>query len=205
MSVGVLSREPIAHHAWHKPRISQHAFLEIVPAGAPWRLFGIHLSAVHAAWTERRRVLELNALLNAIAEHQHGPHLLIGDFNTLAPGETLDVSLLPQRLRALVWLSGGRIRWRVIRAVLDRGYVDVYRMHHPDEAGLTFPASCPHVRLDYAFVPTGFTGAARGCEVMEAPEATSASDHLPLVVEVNFAFQSDSPALKDRPASVRRP
>ena len=186
MSLGVISRAPIAHHAWHKPRVSQHAFLEVVPDGAPVRIYGIHLSAVHAAWTEQRRVFELNALLNAITQHQHGPHLLLGDFNTLAPGETLNVSLLPQRLRALVWLSGGRIRWRVIRTVLDRGYVDVYRMHHPDGAGLTFPASSPHVRLDYAFVPTGFTSAARSCEVASTPDAPAASDHLPIVLDVNF-------------------
>ena len=186
MSVGVISRQPLAHHAWHKPRISQHAFLEILPADTRLRLFGIHLSAVHAAWTEQRRVFELNALLNAIQAHQHGPHLLIGDFNTLAPGEKLNVSVLPQRLRALVWLSGGQIRWRVIRTVLDRGYVDVYRMHHPDEAGLTFPAGSPHVRLDYAFVPTGFTAAARACEVASTPDTAAASDHLPLVVDVSL-------------------
>jgi endonuclease/exonuclease/phosphatase family metal-dependent hydrolase len=186
MSVAVISRRPLTYHAWHKPRLSQHAFLEIVPADTTFRLFGIHLSAIHAAWTERRRLFELNALLNAIAAHQHGPHLLIGDFNTLAPGETLNVSLLPQRLRALVWLSGGRVRWRVIRTVLDRGYVDVYRMHHPDAAGLTFPAASPHVRLDYAFVPAGFTGAARSCDVASTPETAAASDHLPLVVDVNI-------------------
>jgi endonuclease/exonuclease/phosphatase family metal-dependent hydrolase len=186
LSVGVLSRMPLEHHAWHKPRMSQHAFLEIVPAGADFRVFGLHLSAVHAAWTERRRLHELHALLNAIARHEHGPHLLLGDFNTLAPGEALNVGLLPQRLRALVWLSGGRIRWRVIRSVLDRGYVDVYRMHHPDEAGLTFPSRDPHVRLDYAFVPTRHTGAVRGCEVVAVSGTADASDHLPLVVDVHF-------------------
>jgi exodeoxyribonuclease-3 len=186
MSVGLISRVPIAHHAWHKPRISQHAFLEIVPAGAAFRIFGIHLSAVHAAWTEQRRLSELGALLGAIAEHQHGPHVLAGDFNTLAPGETLDFRLLPHRLRALVWLSGGRIRWRTIQAVLDRGYVDAFRMHHPDEAGLTFPAWSPHVRLDYAFVPSAFSAGARSCEVVTSPETSAASDHLPLVTDVNF-------------------
>ena len=51
----------------------------------------MHLSAVHAAWTERRRADRAGALLRAIKAQQHGFHVLAGDFNTLAPGETLDV------------------------------------------------------------------------------------------------------------------
>ena len=31
-SLAFMSRVPVAHHAWHKPRVSRHAFLEIVPA-----------------------------------------------------------------------------------------------------------------------------------------------------------------------------
>ena len=199
MSVGFVSRTAVAHHAWYKPRISQHAFLEIVPAGEAYRIFGIHLSAVHAAWTERRRLFELAGLLNSIAEHQHGPHVLVGDFNTLAPGETLDFGVLPQRLRWLVWLSGGRIRWRTIQTVLDRGYVDVFRMHHPDSAGLTFPSWAPHVRLDYAFVPAAFSGAARACEVIDAPEAKAASDHLPLAIDLNFHIAAPTAAPANTP------
>jgi len=101
------------------------------------RLFGLHLSAVRAAWTERRRVFELRSLLRSIAEHQGGFHVLAGDFNTLAPGEDLDLKRLPPRLRPFVWLSGGRIRWRTIREVVAAGYVDAFRLRHPDDPGLT--------------------------------------------------------------------
>jgi len=181
LSVGVLSRMPLEHHAWHKPRMSQHAFLEIVPAGADFRVFGLHLSAVHAAWTERRRLHELHALLNAIARHEHGPHLLLGDFNTLAPGEALNVGLLPQRLRALVWLSGGRVRWRTIQMVFDAGYADAFRRLHPHDTGLTFPTWDPHVRLDYLFVPQEAASRVRSCEVVRTAEALAASDHFPLL------------------------
>ena len=84
-SLAFISRTPVTSARWHKPRVSRHAFLEVVPAGTSWRVFGVHLSAVHAAWTEQRRLFELRALLRAIAAHQHGPHVLAGDFNTLAP------------------------------------------------------------------------------------------------------------------------
>ena len=100
-SLAYLSRAPVAEAAWHRPRVSRHAFVEIVPQDGGWRVFGVHLSAVHAAWTERRRAYELRALLVAIQQHQHGAHALVGDFNTLAPGELLDPRRLPARLRAL--------------------------------------------------------------------------------------------------------
>ncbi len=154
-SLGFMSRTRVRDHQWHRPRLSRHAFLEIHPADADFTVFGVHLSAVHAAWTERRRAFELGNLLRTIRAHDRGFHLLAGDFNTLAPGDVLDFRKLPARLRALVWLSGGRIRWRTIQIVLNEGYVDVFRRLHPDERGSSFPVWDPHVRLDYVFASVG--------------------------------------------------
>lgn len=187
-SLGYLSRRPLVHVEWHKPALSRHAFLEIVMHGAAWRTYGVHLAAVHAAWTERRRTWELRALLASIARRQHGPHALVGDFNTIAPGEVLDVGRLPRRLRALVWLSGGRIRWRTIQAVLDGGYVDAYRHLQPDRVGSTFPTWDPHVRLDYLFVPGDYAANVRSCSVVTAAPAREASDHFPLLAELDVTL-----------------
>jgi exodeoxyribonuclease-3 len=182
-SLGFMSRVPIAHFEWHKPAFSRHAFLEIVPYGTNFRVFGVHLAAVFAAWTERRREFELRALLRSIAAHQHGFHVLTGDFNTVAPGELLDVTTLPRRVRATIWLSGGRIRWRTIQLVLDAGYADAFRARHPNDAGLTLPTARPQVRLDYAFVPASSVDLVRRCEVVRTPHAAIASDHFPLLAE----------------------
>lgn len=184
-SLAYLSREPVALATWHRPRLSRHAFLELVPREGGWRVFGVHLSAVHAAWTERRRLFELRSLLASIARHQHGPHVLVGDFNTVAPGDLLDIRLLPARLRALVWLSGGRVRWRTIQAVLDAGYRDAFRHLHPDRVGCTFPSVKPHVRLDYLFVPESLLPAVARCEVRDGPGTGEASDHLPILGELS--------------------
>ena len=183
-SLAFLAREPVVSAAWHRPRFSRHAFLEIVPAGGVWRVFGVHLSAVHAAWTEQRRLFELRSLLTAVSKHQHGPHALVGDFNTVAPGELFDFRLLPARLRALVWLSGGQVRWRTIQAVLDSGYRDAFRHLHPDRVGYTFPSWNPHVRLDYLFVPESMLTAVRRCEVREHADLRHDSDHLPIYGEL---------------------
>jgi len=185
-SLAFLSRMPVVHHEWHRPRLSRHAFLEVAAADGACRVFGLHLSAVHSAWTERRRMFELRALLASIARHQHGLHVLTGDFNTLAPGEMLERRLLPARLRALVWLSGGRIRWRTIQHVLDSGYIDAFRACRPNLAGLTFPTWQPHVRLDYAFLSQRDAHRLRSCEVVDAPGTREASDHLPLLTEIDI-------------------
>ena len=144
-SLGFISRIPV-EAKWHRPRLSRHAFLTLAPVGTEWRVFGLHLSAVHAAWTERHRVYEL---------------------------------------RALVWLSGGKIRWRTIQTVLDAGYVDAYRHLHPDLVGNTFPTWDPHVRLDYLFVPGGHIANVRACEVLTPEHAAAASDHYPFFSELD--------------------
>jgi endonuclease/exonuclease/phosphatase family metal-dependent hydrolase len=185
-SVAFMSRIPIAHHEWHRPAPSRRAFLEIVPEGDKVRIFGVHLTAVHSNWTEQRRVRELRALLKGIERHQHGFHLITGDFNTLAPGEQLDIQRLPFRLQAVLWLSGGRIRWETIQIMLDASYLDAYRMLHPKDPGFTFPTWDPHVRLDYAFVPAPSAPRLRACEIVTAAAGLKdASDHLPLLAEVD--------------------
>jgi exodeoxyribonuclease-3 len=102
----------------------------------------------------------------------------------VAPGDIFDVRRLPTRLRALVWLSGGHIRWRTIATVLAAGYVDSFRQLHPDDLGYTLPTPEPHVRLDYAFVPGAFAQHVRSCEIVRTPEVASASDHFPLLLDV---------------------
>jgi endonuclease/exonuclease/phosphatase family metal-dependent hydrolase len=143
-------------------------------------VYGLHLTAVHSNWTEQLRIIEVRALLREIARREQGFHLLMGDFNTLAPGERLDVRQLPPRLRPFVWLGGGRIRWRAIQLILDHGYSDGFRLFHPGDPGFTFPSWSPHVRLDYAFVPAAFAGRLKSCDVIDGKEATEASDHFPL-------------------------
>jgi len=185
-SVGFMSRVEVAHHEWHLPRPANRPFLEIVVAGNELRVFGVHLTAVHSNWTERRRARELRGLLAGIARHQHGFHLVAGDFNTLAPGEELDVGRLPYPLRAFLWLTGRTIRWQTIQIMLDAGYVDGYRHLNAADPGYTFPTWDPHVRLDYVFVPASFVDRIKESRVVGAPASAiaAASDHHPLLADV---------------------
>lgn len=185
-SVAAIARLDVTHHAWHRPRWMKRAVLEVrlrTPQGREVRVFGVHLSAWHTTWTERWRTAQLRSLLRYLRA-QTGPHLVAGDFNTLAPGEVLDAARLPPRLRALLWLSGARIRWRTIAAMLKADYVDVFRHVHPREPGATFPTWDPHLRLDFVFADARTAHRVAACEVLTTAPAPRASDHFPLVVSL---------------------
>jgi endonuclease/exonuclease/phosphatase family metal-dependent hydrolase len=184
-STGFLSRVPVAHHDWHHSREAKHPFLEVVLAEQECRIYGLHLSAWFSKWSERRRVREIRALVQGIREHQHGFHLICGDFNAMAPGERLHAERMPRWIRAMIWVSGRDIARDTIQVMLDESYVDGWRHLHPDGAGFTFPTWDPHVRFDYLFMPARDAERLRTCEVVQAPELVRrASDHFPLLIEV---------------------
>jgi exodeoxyribonuclease-3 len=185
-SIGYLSKLEVAHHEWHYPAGARHSFLEIVLAGSESRVFGLHLSAMFSKWGEQRRTREIQALLKSIERHQSGFHLLVGDFNTLAPGEVLDTRRMPRWIRAMIWLSGRDIQRETMRIMREAGYSDVYRSLHPDVKGYTFPVWDPHLRLDYVFVPERYSERAKVCEVISHPAVAKASDHLPLLAEIEI-------------------
>jgi exodeoxyribonuclease-3 len=184
-SIGYISRNEIAYHEWHYPAGARHPFLEVVPLGSETRIFGLHLSARFSKWDERKRAREIRALLAGIKRHQDGFHVLVGDFNTLAPGEVLETRRMPAWIRALIWVSGRKLERETIQVMLDSGYLDGYRVLHKNDAGYTFPTWDPRVRLDYVFVPRSFGSRLLKCEVITDTDVIrTASDHCPLLVEL---------------------
>lgn len=181
-SIGFISKQKVAYHEWHYPAGARHSFLEIVPENTEARVFGLHLSARFSKWDERRRAREIRSLLEGIKRHQDGFHVLAGDFNTLAPGEVLDIKKMPAWIKALIWISGRQLQRETIQFMLDAGYSDGYRTLHPDDKGYTFPTWDPRVRLDYVFVPRGFRERLIECSVITEPNQRikAASDHCPL-------------------------
>jgi exodeoxyribonuclease III len=188
VSVAFLSRHPVGSARWSRPRGARHAFLELDLDGCALTVFGVHLSAVHSNLTEKRRLFELRALLSRVrASAAEGRrHIIAGDLNSLAEGEGLDLARLPARLRLVTWLTGRRIRWQTIRELLTSEYLDVFRHVHRNEPGYTFPTRDPHLRLDYAFVPQSSSAIVVGSDVMTSPAAAAASDHYPLIVDLEL-------------------
>ena len=183
-SVALLSRVEVESFEWHCPPDLRRAYMEVKLAGSDTRIFGVHLRATHSNLTERQRMREVRALLANIKPHREGFHMLVGDFNTLAPGELLNMQKLPMRYRILAMVLGGRVTYRTIQIMLDEGYLDAYRRLHTDP-GFTFPAWDPHARIDYLFVPAQFVDRVVSCNVVtDILEPARATDHLPLVAEI---------------------
>ena len=61
----------------------------------------------------------------------------------------------------------------------------VARSLHPDKPGFTFPTWGPSIRLDYVFAPAGGAARLRSCEVVDGDRVKEASDHLPLLAQVD--------------------
>lgn len=183
-SLGFLSRVPLSESRWHAHPQVRRAFLELALQDPPFQLMGIHLHPRLSKWNERTRVKELGILTQVVHRRVDGssPHLLLGDFNTVSPGEKVSTRGMPAWIRSTIWISGGRIRTDAIRLLLDAGYVDAFRQARPHRPGRTFPTAAPRMRLDYVFSSPGFPGRLEDCRVVREPDAVlRASDHFPLL------------------------
>lgn len=186
-SIAFASRLDVADYKWHYPAGSTHSFLEIVLADNHSRIFGLHLKPRFSRWSEAKRVREIRALLEGIKQHQEGFHILAGDFNTLAPGERFNLPKMPLWIRALIWISGRDIKRETVQTLLDAGYVDGFRYLYPEDIGHTFPVWDTHVRLDYFFTPKRYIERLKSIEIVKQPPVvTSASDHFPLLAQVEM-------------------
>lgn len=104
--VALLSRWPIVAWAQHVHPLFQKALLEAVVAipgeAQPWHLFVTHLTAQFWRGTaaEEMRRDEMRVCLAAMADlrARDVPHLIMGDFNSLAPGEPFNAIGLLSRV-----------------------------------------------------------------------------------------------------------
>ncbi len=103
--VAVLSRLPIAHaHTHVRPGILTKPLLEVCVEEKDGHKLTVFVTHLAAAFSQGRggdgiRRKEAQEILRIMASKQGTPHLLMGDFNALAPGDRLKASIL---LRYLV-------------------------------------------------------------------------------------------------------
>lgn len=179
VSVAALGRSPFVDTTWHSPP-GIRAFLEFRPAASDLRFIGLHLTSGLSGRGERVRLRHLDAMAPVIGPASHDGTVIIGDLNSVAPGDEPRVARMPFWLR-LVLRFDGPIRTDVLDRLQQAGWVDVYRRLHPDEPGYTLPAVAPQVRLDYLLATPAVLPRIHLCEPATDVEFASASDHLPLV------------------------
>ncbi len=183
-SVAMLARPMPVDVTWHEWG-GGHGVAELHLLDHDIRLFGVHLTAGLSARGERRRALEVDRLLDLV-ERPPGPTraIVAGDLNAIAPGDVLVRARLPTWIRILVRIDGG-IGTTVIGRLLAEGYTDAYRRQHAEASGATMPAAAPTVRLDYFLLGRGIVPDVTACDIAaDRPELRAASDHLPLVLDL---------------------
>ncbi len=184
-TIALLSRLPILKASSFHPRVLRHTCLQATLEYAPaqtFAIFGIHLAApAYTLFVELYRLRELDLILKQIKELRAEKIVLAGDFNSIAPGDAVDLGGLPWRVRASVILQGGLIARQVIGKLRAENFVDCFRALHPREHGFTLPPNPPRVRLDYFFVNDTLRHNIRACNVVITPLGVQrASDHLPV-------------------------
>jgi exonuclease III len=159
------------------------AHVELPDAKGLW-IFGVHpqanLSVVFEVW----RWWEAQSILERVTPHQTEPCLIAGDFNAIAPGDTIRTATMPVWLKWLLRLQGYRPANFAMREYLRAGLTDCFRHCHPTEAGYTLPPPHPNARLDYIFANAALKPHLRQCWVVREPVAVNAaSDHYPVVAD----------------------
>lgn len=184
-TLALLTRFPMRDASSFHPSILRHTCLKAALAYAPqetFTIFGIHLAApAYTLRVELYRLRELNLILKQIEQARAEEIILAGDFNSIAPGDELDLTGLTWQVRASVVLQGGLMARHVIQKIRRHQFVDCYRELHPRENGFTLPPHPPRVRLDYFFVNNALRQNLRACDVVITPLSVQrASDHLPV-------------------------
>jgi endonuclease/exonuclease/phosphatase family metal-dependent hydrolase len=190
LRVGLLSRLPVLDfrtlHLWSVWPSCLQATVQLTN-GHSLTVFGLHLAAYYPWFLELWRMHQIRTLLRYIRQAAPGRHLLVGDFNSIAPGDRALLGEAPLWVKAQVWFQLGYIpRW-ALEPLLDTGYVDCFRKLYPEEDGFTLPSDHPQVRLDYVFADPSLKDALHECRVITLPKAvTTASDHLPVLAEFGW-------------------
>ncbi|MCS6843117.1 MAG: endonuclease/exonuclease/phosphatase family protein [Caldilineales bacterium] len=186
----LLSRYPLLAHAGHHltpvPGHEQRGLLEarvLLPDGRrTLSLYVTHLD--HRS--EAVRLTQLSAALQWTVRDRGRPHVLMGDFNALAPGDYADrpdaLAALAQDLDHRHMVSDGM---QVVPRLLKAKYVDA-GARRPGVPDPTYPAQAPQVRIDYIFLSEPLAPALISCQTWQTDETALASDHLPVLAELDL-------------------
>ncbi len=187
-SVAYLSKIPPRSAEWRTYPAARTPFLELVVGDPiPVRVIGVHFYALLTNRAERWRVREAEALIALTPDHSEELLYIMGDFNSIAPGDKLDVEAMPTWLRWLIWLNGGAVRRDALTKLMSAGFGDVFRTLHPDDPGYTLPTPSPNSRLDYCFASRTALRYVTDCSVIRDVEGVNqASDHYPILVELSL-------------------
>lgn len=153
-----------------------------------WTVTAVHLHARAREQDEARREIEVRGILDVFKNdrNENRPHLLAGDFNANSPIQKIDPQKCKPRTREDMAANGGVIPRRAVQMLLDAGYVDCLAAVAGAEAATigSFTTQFPGQRVDYVFA-WGIPGARiKEARIEQDRLAKYASDHFPMIVEI---------------------
>jgi exonuclease III len=108
----------------------------------------------------------------------------MGDFNALAPEEAELAGPGPAKPED----HEAAVRGGVVGAVLAAGYVDSFRLANPyDGLAVSTLRHRPAWRVDHIFVSPALAGAVRRSYIVDTDAVAKASDHKPVVTELELS------------------
>jgi endonuclease/exonuclease/phosphatase family metal-dependent hydrolase len=189
--VALFSRWPIVQsvdHAVFREGFTG-SFLEAVfaePGGREWPIGVVHLSAQATEEAEKKREVEIAAVLDAFAGYRSAgrPHFLAGDFNSNAPLQHIEPADCKPATRRAWEENGGMVPRRVVQRLIENGYRDslhAFSPHYAVRSG-SFTTQTPGQRVDYIF--SFGVEQARDAWIEQDRLAKYASDHFPVGLEI---------------------
>ncbi len=122
---------------------------------------GVHLMP-HPLWLcELWRLSQIRVLLRYLRAGASDFHILAGDFNSIAPGDTVHRGDAQGWVRLQWWLQAGAIPHWTLRALTQAGYLDCYRACNDRQDGFTVNSWAPHARIDYVFASPALRSSVR--------------------------------------------
>jgi exodeoxyribonuclease III len=189
--VALLSRLPVLSFQSYHPifpiwRNFIDAEIEYEPTRTA-RIIGVHPMANLGIVFEIWRFCEISYVTRHVRSYSNTPCLVAGDFNAIAPGESVKMETMPKWLKWMIFLQGNRVYHFSISKFLSAGFIDCFRRLNSDE-GFTLPPPNPNSRLDYVFVNATMSLYLKKCWVVREPESVNcASDHYPVMAEFSFS------------------
>ncbi|MCO6453088.1 MAG: endonuclease/exonuclease/phosphatase family protein [Caldilineales bacterium] len=185
----LLSRWPIlasaAHHLTAPSGFAPRGLLEariLLPNQRTLTVYVTHLEA----GDEDVRLTQTQALLTWASRDRAQPHVLMGDFNAFNPDDYADPEQFEAFRRTVEGLGLSLYEPQTIPRLLKAGYVDAWTT-----AGAGPSATCcnkpePLFRIDYIFLSQALAPHLTACRRWDATPALLASDHLPVLAELDF-------------------
>lgn len=194
MGIALVSRYPILAHAVHtldpldaKPPRRALEVRVALPDGRHLILYTTHLD-----WrSEEVRATQVRSLLRWTTRDVGRAHLVLGDFNSVHPR---DIPVY-EELTGLPWprfverveeeYPQAPREPRAIPLIVRRGYEDAFLLAGEGDLR-TYTTADPTLRLDYCFLDPVLKSSVRRARRWDTELGRTASDHYPLVVDLEI-------------------